>query len=489
MAPSNPQPSQTKIPPAILPEIPPSLKKKEGLDCSVAARSASLSASQKRGLDHASTILGKSSILNSPPRETLTNHNRPSSQNQMHASHLTGQEFLDPLPGKTLTSGAQSWLLKTITKIVATTTTPLNPPAFMFEPTIKAAEHNRKFIQKCGGVEQAIQAQANSPVSYGSEFRPTWCLRPLMNHHPLWSKTESLIVRGTKYPLTPIPDSVRKKDVAAAMTYGNHKSTKNSDTLSKSMSTEIEHGFALPLPPNFAYHLPDAEVAPHGIVQQGTINERGEIIEKNRVTHDQSYPGSYSNESVNSRVIDEDLAPCLYGHMNQRCIHYIIGCRQRHPSTRILISKIDWETAYRRQHLNSATAVKSLTQVIINGITILLMALRLTFGGKPCPSDWGCISEPVADLATDILHCPDWDPTKLHSPIQIKFPRPSLLPDSTPFSVARDTIVDIPAEDSGKCDVYIDDTIAIGLDLPGNAARLEAAIPLAIQLTIYPMPK
>ena len=127
----------------------------------------------------------------------------------------------------------------------------IEPPVFMFEPTIKAAEHNRIFIQKCGGVEQAIQAQANSPVSYGSEFRPTWCLHPLMNRHPLWFRTESLIFKGTKYPLTPIPDSVRKKDLAAAMTYGNHKSTKNSDTLSKSMSTEIEHGFALPLPPNF----------------------------------------------------------------------------------------------------------------------------------------------------------------------------------------------------------------------------------------------
>ena len=46
-------------------------------------------------------------------------------------------------------------------------------------------------------------------------------------------------------------------------------------------------------------------------------------------------------------------------------------------------------------------------------------------------------------------------------PIQLKFPKPSPLPDTIPFSVTRDTIVDIPAEDAGKYDVYIDDTITM----------------------------
>merc|ERR1740124_1948397 len=69
-----------------------------------------------------------------------------------------------------------------------------------------------------------------------------------MHCHPFWFRTKSLIFCGTKYPLIPIPESVREKDLAAAMTYGNHKSTKNSDILSKSMSIEIKHGFSLPLP-------------------------------------------------------------------------------------------------------------------------------------------------------------------------------------------------------------------------------------------------
>ena len=141
-------------------------------------------------------------------------------------------------------------------------------------------------------------------------------------------------------------------------------------------------------------------------------------MDKDRVTHDQSFPGAFSNTSVNGRVIYEELLPCFYGHMNWRTVHYIVGCRLRHPRRRIWIYKVYWKSAYRRQQLNAKTAVKSLTQVCIKGITLLLASLRLTFGGKPCPSEWGCISETVADLATYILHCNEWDPSKIHSPLQ-----------------------------------------------------------------------
>ena len=139
-------------------------------------------------------------------------------------------------------------------------------------------------------------------------------------------------------------------------------------------------------------------------------------MEKDRVTHDQSFPGAFSYKSVNGMTIDEELLPCFYGHMNWRTIHYIVGCRMRHPRRRIWIYKIDWKSAYRHQHLNAKTAVKSLTQVCIKGITLLLAALRLTFGGKPCPSEWVCIFKTISDLGTDILHCNKWDPSEINSP-------------------------------------------------------------------------
>ena len=68
-------------------------------------------------------------------------------------------------------------------------------------------------------------------------------------------------------------------------------------------------------------------------------------------------------------------------------------------------------------------------------------------------------------------------------------PPPSLLPTNIHHAAAKQTIVDIPPEDQGKCDVYIDDTVSIGPDLPGNRARLAAAIPLSIHLLSRPIEK
>ena len=203
------------------------------------------------------------------------------------------------------------------------------------------------------------------------------------------------------------------------------------------MENEITHGWDLSLPPNFAHTTPDAEVAPHDCLTHATINELGEIMEKDRVTHYQSFPGAFSDTSVNGRVIYEELLTYFYGHMNLGTIHYIVGCCMYHPRRWIWISKIDWKSAYRRQHLNAKTVVKSLTQVCINGINLLLAALRLTFGGNLCPSERGCISETVADLATNILHCDEWDPSEIHSPLRHMLSKPKPLLTHIPLPLTR----------------------------------------------------
>jgi hypothetical protein len=54
------------------------------------------------------------------------------------------------------------------------------------------------------------------------------------------------------------------------------------------------------------------------------------------------------------------------------------------------------------------------------------MMLCLSFGGKPCPSEWGAILESIYDLATAILHSNDWDPNKMYAPNQHLVPNKSL---------------------------------------------------------------
>ena len=88
----------------------------------------------------------------------------------------------------------------------------------------------------------------------------------------------------------------------------------------------------------------------------------------------------------------------------------------------------------------------------------------------------------IIDLATDILNCEEWNSKTIHSPSPHKFPPQSFLLDNVPFAKAKSIIVYIPLEDNGKCDVYIDNIIAVGPDINDNASRLEDAIPLAMHI-------
>ncbi len=110
------------------------------------------------------------------------------------------------------------------------------------------------------------------------------------------------------------------------------------------------------------------------------------------------------------------------------------------------------------------------------------MALCLTFGGMPCPFEWGAISKAICDLATALILHDDWNPEDLHAPNQEIFPTPIFLPDNIPFKKGKELIVNISINKRGMHDIYIDDLIGLGLDLPkcNNKKRSEAAPLLAI---------
>jgi hypothetical protein len=78
------------------------------------------------------------------------------------------------------------------------------------------------------------------------------------------------------------------------------------------------------------------------------------------------------------------------------------------------MTKVDCKSAYRRVHIRATTAVKSSTCTA----GMLLIALRMTFGGAPNPSQWSAISEVIADLANDLVRRSDWDPGAWSAPRQ-----------------------------------------------------------------------
>jgi hypothetical protein len=164
-----------------------------------------------------------------------------------------------------------------------------------------------------------------------------------------------------------------------------------------------------------------------------------------------------------------------------------VAARKKYPNTRILATKVDFKSAYRRLHLNHRIAQQSCTQLPEDDIA--LMALRLTFGGAACPFEWSIISETICDLATAITHDESWDPTTLFAPDQDLVPPPDLLPDDTPFAAGMDLIVDVEVNERGVHEMYLDDLIGLTIDLPDtdNRPRAERAPLLAIHTCTCPV--
>ncbi len=72
--------------------------------------------------------------------------------------------------------------------------------------------------------------------------------------------------------------------------------------------------------------------------------------------------------------------------------------------------------------------------------------------------------------------------------IQQEIPTHQYLDDNVPFTEGRELIIDVPINHQGYADVYIDNMTGLTINLPGtqNADRLEAAIPLAIEVAARP---
>ena len=202
------------------------------------------------------------------------------------------------------------------------------------------------------------------------------------------------------------------------------------------------------------------------IADQAGINERGEVIDKKQLTHNQSMTYS-SGTSLNNKTIKDDLQDVMYGSCLCRVIHQIVEYRKRHPKVRILIQKVDFKSAYCHSHLDPATVIQTITQFVL--LNLCFISLCLTFRGAPNPNIWSEISESITDLANAILQCKEWDQSQVKSPLQ------SLIPDyraddSDPreFTQALDTAVNVEVQDEGQVDCYIGDLTTIILDLGTN---------------------
>ncbi len=84
------------------------------------------------------------------------------------------------------------------------------------------------------------------------------------------------------------------------------------------------------------------------------INEHGQIVEKDRLTHDQSFKWS-SGTSVNNQTQADKLLPCMFGACIMRIVNWAVAAPRKFPNVKILALKFDFKSAFQQLHLHAAT--------------------------------------------------------------------------------------------------------------------------------------
>ena len=108
----------------------------------------------------------------------------------------------------------------------------------------------------------------------------------------------------------------------------------------------------------------------------------------------------------------------------------------------------------------------------------------MTFGGAPGPNEWSTLAEPIRNLSTALIQDKDWDPSVIKACYQSLVPLPEF--DShEPFGVGKELIVNIPVNPRGTHDIYLDDIIALKVNVQGsnNLGCCAGAALLAIEAT------
>jgi hypothetical protein len=121
---------------------------------------------------------------------------------------------------------------------------------------------------------------------------------------------EAFLLEGSKWPLAEISKNERQQDLVNAPTFGNHKGASQKPIiLKKLIAKDVKYGYSLPVPLSSVQLIPVLMMAPMNIMEKNTIDKFGGIIQKDRLTHDQSWKWS-SGTSVNSRIQKELLQAC-----------------------------------------------------------------------------------------------------------------------------------------------------------------------------------
>jgi hypothetical protein len=110
---------------------------------------------------------------------------------------------------------------------------PTFSPKFSITFDLESAEMNYIILMKKhqGSLKQAFDANKDSLLGMGSEFRKISTVEQIFKHHPIWPRMKSILTNGSHWLLEPLDKDLQKADVNKAIEFGNHKDASNNPIL------------------------------------------------------------------------------------------------------------------------------------------------------------------------------------------------------------------------------------------------------------------
>ena len=92
-------------------------------------------------------------------------------------------------------------------------------PEFTFNLTPEAAAKNCLVLMKKynGDLGASLEAQCNSIVGYGLEFKDVDILQKIFGRHLNWTLMSKILENRSEWPLEPLNEELRCNDVEAAL--------------------------------------------------------------------------------------------------------------------------------------------------------------------------------------------------------------------------------------------------------------------------------
>ena len=291
------------------------------------------------------------SILRNKERENEANAKDREILASKYLQTNTSEFLPPPIEGPGDTYSAPPVMLENIKRVFAASVPTPKKSTICFATDPISLQHNSDLLEGFGfDLERLIQAEADTTLGYGSEFRPLAQLKLVIGNHPNFQELEKVLEHGMDYRFKrELTEAERAAETDAIIIRGNHRSIEhNQSATQKLLAKDVEHGFSLPINPHTVPFLVGAQAQSLGIVSQTTIDGDGNRKLKHRLTQDLSFAITLPDASINERVDMEAYPEMIYGWCLLRILHYIAALRLKHPGEKIYISKYDYSDAYRR---------------------------------------------------------------------------------------------------------------------------------------------